>query len=51
MIWILGSIVLILCGTVVMCVLIAGGRTDDRLINNDWMKANKEIESNKIEAP
>jgi hypothetical protein len=45
MIWIIGSIVLILCGTVVMCVLIAGGRTDDRMINNDRVESNKGIES------
>ena len=51
MIWIIGSIVLILCGTALMCLLIAGGRTDDRMINNDRMKSNKEIESYEIEAP
>ena len=51
MIWIIGSIVLILCVTVVMCVLITGGRADDRMINNDRMESNKENESYEIKAP
>lgn len=41
--------VLILYGTVVMCVLIAGGRIDDRMINIDRMESNKEIETYEIE--
>jgi hypothetical protein len=51
MVWIIGSMVLILWGTVVMCFLIAGGRADDRMINNDWIESNKEIELYEKEAP
>jgi|APFre7841882590_1041340.scaffolds.fasta_scaffold53982_2 transposase len=31
MLWIIGSIALVLFGTVLMCVLILGGRADDRM--------------------
>ena len=44
MVWIIGSMVLILWGIVMMCFLIAGGRADDKMINNDWMESNKKIE-------
>lgn len=53
MIWIIGSIVLILWGTVVMCALIAGGRADVKMIKNGMIRFNqtKDIESYEKEAP
>jgi len=51
MIWIIGSIVLILLGIMVMSLLIVSGRTNDRMINIDRMESNKEIESCEKKAP
>lgn len=31
MLWIIGSLALVLFGTVLMCILIVGGRADDRI--------------------
>ncbi len=42
MIWIIASIVLVLWGIMVMCLLVFGARTEDRMINNEEMESNEE---------
>jgi len=38
MLWIIGSIALVLFGTVLMCILIVGGRADDRMETTKLIK-------------
>jgi len=51
MTWIIGSMVLILLGTFVMCVFVAGGRIDDRKTNSDRTETNKTIGPSEMQAP
>jgi len=50
MIWIIGSLLTILYSVGMMCILITGGRIDDRMVNNIWTEPNSTIEPRKIEA-
>ncbi len=38
MLWIIGSMALVFFGTVLMCILIVGGRTDDRMETTKLIK-------------